>query len=498
MNSIFKSIRWRLQVWHGLILLIVLTSFCITAYLLVRDNRVRRVDQRLQQHASALLDAMRPMEPIPGGPPPELQRPRGPGQDRPGPRGRRFGGDRPDPDGPGFRMLTPEHLGTALALLGEKIAADGMHFTVWGPDGTLLERSANAPESIPFPSEVLTETTPTLRTREGSREIVVANRRGFRVIVAQDMAPELAEVRLLAWRLGMTGLGVLLLGLACGWWMATRAIQPIAEISSTARKIAAGNLDERINVTGTDNEFSQLAQVLNTTFGRLQAAFARQAEFTADASHELRTPVSVVLSQTQMTLAKDRTPGEYRECIEACQRAAQRMRQLVESLLVLARLDSGEADAPREHCDLKRITSDSLDLLRPIATARQIALELDLLPAACLGDPGQLGQVATNLVSNAIHYNRPAGTVHVSVTTENQIVRLTVRDNGIGIAANDLPHIFDRFYRADKSRSRSAGHAGLGLAIAKAIVETHRGTLEVESELGRGSTFTVRLPRQAG
>jgi signal transduction histidine kinase len=217
-------------------------------------------------------------------------------------------------------------------------------------------------------------------------------------------------------------------------------------------------------------------------------------QFTADASHELRTPVSVVLTQTQTALSRERPAAEYRESLAACHRAAQRMRQLIESLLTLARLDSGEAAATREACDLGRIAGEAVELVRPAAEEKGVNLELDLTPVCCEGKPEQLAQVVSNLVSNAICHNRPGGIVHVKVASEPGAAILSVRDNGLGIVSEDLPHIFERFYRSDEARSSAAGRTGLGLAITKAIVEAHGGTIQVATVLGKGSTFTVRLP----
>jgi heavy metal sensor kinase len=287
---------------------------------------------------------------------------------------------------------------------------------------------------------------------------------------------------------------VLALGLTGGWWISTRALRPIREISATAARISAGDLTQRIQTSDSSSELGDLAGVLNDTFARLQASFARQAQFTADASHELRTPVSVVLTQTQAALARERPAAEYRESLAACQRAAQRMRRLTESLLTLARLDSGEAAATREPCDLDRVTRDVTDFLRSLAQEQSVALEVESTPTRCEGNAEALGQVVTNLVSNAIYYNRPGGGLQVKVRSEAGAAILVVTDTGQGIAPEDLPHIFERFYRADKARSSTTGRTGLGLAITKAIVEAHGGTIEAATELGKGSTFTVRLP----
>jgi heavy metal sensor kinase len=272
-------------------------------------------------------------------------------------------------------------------------------------------------------------------------------------------------------------------------------LRPIGDISATAARIAGGDLSQRIHTADTSSELGQLAGVLNNTFARLQAAFARQAQFTADAAHELRTPVSVVMTQTQTALARERPAGEYRETLAACQRAAQRMRRLIDSLLTLARLDAAETN--RVPCDLDRMAAEAVELLRPLAEAQGVVLETELAPARCLGNAEQLGQVVTNLVSNAIHYNRPGGSVRVKVAGDSGAAVLTVADNGVGIAAEDLPHVFERFYRADKSRTRTTGGAGLGLAIAKQLVEAHGGKIWVQSEQGRGATFSFTLPQAA-
>jgi len=313
-------------------------------------------------------------------------------------------------------------------------------------------------------------------------------------LVGRSMAPDLAAMRRLAFWLVAAGGAVLVLGLAGGWWLATRAIAPIDDISSTALKIAGGDLSHRINIADTESELGRLAGVLNSTFARLEAAFANQARFTADASHELRTPVSVILSQAQTTLSRDRSGVEYRQTLEACQRAAGRMRRLIESLLELARLDAGQEPMRREPFDLARIARESIELVRPLASERQIDIQSDLRAVHCVGDAERIGQVLTNLLTNAIQYNRERGRVTVSTRADNGAAWLTVGDTGNGIPAEALPHIFERFYRADESRSGARGGTGLGLAICRAIVDAHSGRLEVSTTPGEGSAFTVKLP----
>jgi heavy metal sensor kinase len=332
-----------------------------------------------------------------------------------------------------------------------------------------------------------------MRTRGEFREFSVCFHLNERALVGRSMAPDLAAMQRLALWLFTAGASVLAFGLAGGWWVATRAIRPIEDISSTAVKIAGGDLSHRINASDTESELGRLAGVLNSTFARLEAAFANQVRFTADASHELRTPVSVILSQTQTALSRQRGAAEYRETLEACQRAAQRMRKLIESLLELARLDGGQEPMKYERFDLSRVARDCVELVRPLAAERNVEIRCELPAVECVGDAERVGQVVTNLVSNAIHFNREGGEVSLQTRAENGTVFLRVSDTGVGIPNEDVAHIFERFYRVDKSRSRIQGKTGLGLAICKAIVEAHSGAIDVTSQPG-GSTFEVRLP----
>jgi signal transduction histidine kinase len=226
----------------------------------------------------------------------------------------------------------------------------------------------------------------------------------------------------------------------------------------------------------------------------LETVFAQQQQFTSDAAHELRTPVSVILTQVQSTLNKERSPAEYRETLEACQRAAQRMKRLIESLLELARFDAGQEQLQRVSFDLAAKTRDCADLVQPLAAERRVKIVLELSETSCIGDPERLNQVIVNLLTNAVTYNKPDGEVRVTTALRDGSAVLSVADTGVGIAPEAAPHVFTRFYRADKSRAGSSGNAGLGLAICKSIVTAHGGTLDFTSEPGRGTTFTVRLP----
>ncbi len=473
---IFHSIRWRLQIWHGLILVLVLAGFGFTAHRLQQGDEMRRVDQGLQHRLRLLSESLRP--------PPRGGRPEG----RPGLR------MDPPPDEGGFPPPGGRRPRENVSDLFEA-NEDGFYFIVWEPGGVVSKRSENGPAVVFQPPPFLRGMPRSqFRMQGDSRELYEFTPPGECVLVGRSVAPEIGRLRQLALWMLLFGGVVLTLGLAGGWWLATRAIRPIHEITEAAAKIAGGDLSHRISATETDSEFGQLAAVLNSTFARLDAAFTQQARFTSDASHELRTPVTVILSQTQTTLARERTAADYKATAETCQRAAQRMRRLIESLLQLARFDAGQESFRQQPCDLADLTRESADLIRPFADERGVSLIVDLKAAPCMADTDRLAQVMANLLTNAIVHNRSGGEVRVASFTEPSFAVITVTDNGPGIAEADLARIFERFYRADASRTGATGGTGLGLAISKAIVEAHGGAIQASSTLGSGSCFRVRIP----
>jgi two-component system OmpR family sensor kinase len=384
---------------------------------------------------------------------------------------------------------------TDLSLSSEAESQFGAtyYYVVWYRDGTVLKRSAGAPSDVPAPTILERDTLVHWRTRQGRREAFHCSGLGDCALTGRSVTADLNNMRTFA--LGLLGAGgaVLALALGIGWWLTGRAIRPIQQISEAANRISGGNLSERVPVADGGNELGRLAGVLNATFARLESAFAQQRQFTADAAHELRTPLAVMITGTQTALARERSAAEYREAVEACLDTAQQMRGLTESLLTLARFDAGNEAVPRAEVDLAEAARSTVDRIRPLAIARAIQIHCDLVPAVAFCNPGRLAHLMTNLMRNAIDYNRPAGEVRISTSAGDSAI-LTIADTGIGIAADDLPHIFDRFFRADKSRSRAEGRAGLGLAICKTIVEAEHGSIEVSSILNAGTTVTVRLP----
>jgi heavy metal sensor kinase len=498
--KIFKSIKWRLQLWYGLILVVVLAGFGFTSYQLERNRQFRHLDDELHQRIGILANNLHRPPPRPGNGGDQFS-------NRP-PRQDQF----PDDGPPQFQRRPPEfHLAPENARLFDTNDVNGFFFRIRRAvenDTAIIAQSENYPPpgaAGPEYDHYFTELnhydlparkklTPPKTIQFGDAQIVMEVLPSSEVIeVGCSLRPVRAELRSTALHLAGVGGLILFVGLVGGWWFVGRALKPVSEISSTAVKISAGDLSQRINVAEAESELGQLAAVLNSTFARLEMAFAQQKQFASDAAHELRTPVSVILTQTQTALNRERDAASYKQTVEACQRAAQRMRKLIESLLELARFDAGQESLKRSPFDLSKTVAASVELVQPLADERDVKIISELSPLQILGDSERLAQVVTNLLTNAIQYNQPAGEVRVTLESQEGLAVLTIVDTGQGIAAEDLARVFERFYRADKSRT-GAGNAGLGLSICKAIIEAHGGTIDVASTQNVGTTFTVRLP----
>jgi two-component system, OmpR family, sensor kinase len=479
--KIFKSIKWRLQIWYGLILVAVLAALGITAYQLERNLLFARIEGELQRRFPPIAEALHPHPPRPGGPgfgpPPDQMR-----------------GDLPPPDDsqPGEFHLAP----VAVALFSPD-DPNHYYFEIFR-DGNEIACSTNAPDPVGTESLDNNIKPPDLAPPQMLkrpypwRAMAHQLPSGETVIIGCSIAPEEDQLRMTALTLKGVGVVVLFFGLAGGWLISSHAIRPVENISATAVKISAGDLSQRINTSETESELGQLAAVLNSTFARLEAAFVQQKQFASDAAHELRTPVSVILTQTQTALTREREAKDYKQTVEACQRAAQRMKKLIGALLELARLDAGQEQMKRLRFDASKTIGDCVELIRPLAEESGVKITAELSPLEIEGDAERLGQVITNLLTNAIQYNHDGGEVKVTGRIESGMAVVTVSDTGQGIAADDLPRVFERFYRADQSRS--SGNAGMGLAISKAIIEAHGGNIDVSSEENVGTTFTLRLP----
>lgn len=313
-------------------------------------------------------------------------------------------------------------------------------------------------------------------------------------VARSEQGVEVALDRLLL----LMGLAVpltLLLAVAGGLFLANRALGPIDRITRTAARIGGEDLSQRLALPIGPDEVGRLAATFDGMLDRLEDAFTRQRRFTADASHELRTPLTLLASRAEVALARPRTPAEYRAALTGIRDDAARMAQLLGTLLTLARADQGQDALAREPVALADLIADTLAALAPLAEDQGVTLAADALtPCLVLGDQTRLTQLLINLVDNALKYTPAGGRVTIGLARDGDAALLTVRDTGIGIAPEHLPHLFERFYRVDTARSRGAGGAGLGLAIAAWIARTHGGGIAVTSQPAIGSTFTVRLP----
>lgn len=471
-----QSLRWRLQFWHSLLLAIALSGFGVLAHRLQKSNDLKRIDSALEREVNVVVASMRD----------EARPPRRQTGQRPLPRPRRPRAWRDFIDS-----------GEPQALLANN-DLENDYIVVWRRDGSKLGTIGNVPGNVPFPTDTGTDAAVSVqRTRDGCREVYRFLKPGECLLLGKSIQAESQAWQRLAWQLAGGGFGILALGLIGGWFFVARAIRPIQSISQSARRFANGELDTRIPEEDASGELGQLTLDLNDTYDQLEQAFARQGRFTADAAHELRTPVAVILSQAQAALLKDREAPAYKSALLACERGAKRLQQLIDSLLTLTSLDAQTNTVPMENIDLASLAAESAEFMKPLLANKGLVLETALAPALSKGRIDQLQQVLINLLNNAISFSESGKAIKLTSGQEDGKAWLSVSDQGKGIAEEHLPHLFERFYRADAARKRDSdnGGAGLGLAICHEIIEQHDGVIEVESDVGVGTTFTVRLPK---
>lgn len=375
---------------------------------------------------------------------------------------------------------------------------DHAYFAVWDAAGQSIAATDPLPPHVAPPANLPPSDGPRpfdVRAHGDDLEVIVRGPQNSQVLVGRPLAKEGDRLNSLLRNLAVGGAIALTFGGVACWRLANRIVRPIEQLTAAAERISAKRLDQRLQLAPASAELHRLADVFNGMLDRLQTSFERQVRFTADASHELRTPVAVILAQADHTLARPRSNDEYCQALDACLRAARRMKRLVDDLLLLARADAGRLVSSPARCDLADVARSTLEMLAPLARDRGVRLESLLQPTLVLGDAAQLSQVVANLVTNAIRHSPEAGQVFVSVNPRQQRALLTVADAGDGIPIEDQPRLFERFYQADKSRSHQDGQgAGLGLSIVAEIVALHDGTVDVASTLNRGTTFTVEFP----
>lgn len=282
------------------------------------------------------------------------------------------------------------------------------------------------------------------------------------------------------------GIGVFVM---TGW-----ALRSLKVFSSKVGQITAENLSDRIEEKGVAEELKPLAASFNTMLGQLEYSFSKQKQFLSDASHELRTPTSIIRSYCDVTLARDRQSGDYKEAMRKISDTVNRMCDIINRILVVSRIDSKAIQFTPDRIDLMDIMKDVLKLIESAAAGKGVSIKVGGSSVMMKGDREGITEVLTNIVENAIKYNKSGGEVDVNVGEQGGMAVVTVSDTGIGIPESEKNKIFDRFYRVDASRSVTVG-SGLGLSIVRSIVEAHGGDIHVDSVVGTGSTFVIRLPR---
>jgi len=293
---------------------------------------------------------------------------------------------------------------------------------------------------------------------------------------------------------------VLIFAASFARFMARRALKPISRIIDTAREIGQGQeLSKRIPVLKIKDELGQLALTFNEMMNRLENSFKQMRQFSSDASHELRTPLTVLKGQNELILSKPRKPQEYQEVIASNLEEINYMSKVLEDLFLLSKSDENQVNLDCKLFDLKPLVEEVCKHAEVLAGEKNIRIIIAFLEAVQIkGDEVRLRQMVWNILQNGIKYTQTGGELKISLQNEGEFALLTIQDTGIGIPAEDLDFIFNRFYRVDKARSKDEGGSGLGLSICKQIAEAHKGTIDVESKLGVGTRFKIRLPLSEG
>lgn len=455
------SIRFRLTAWYAISLALLLGLLACTSFYVMRASIYRAVDTDLRYRLASVEDEFR-------------------------------------------ESLTEE------ADSFDKIANDvalntqGALFEVFDETGQLLYRSTQLTEHQVQPA------APSLsghqivfrdagqegwRVRLAAQQVSLAGQ-NLIVEVAQPMRAHNASLREFKTSLTIAIPLMVFFATAVGYWLSGRALAPVSQIVSDARAIDSERLSQRVSVPPAHDELRQLSETLNAMLDRIEASVTRIKQFTADASHELRSPLTLIQTAAEYSLRRERTNEELAEAMETILRESKRTAELIDNLLLLARADSDHEILEPGSVSVNSALAEAIDRGRQLALHKNISIsaQIDGAPVAVNGESSLLQRLFFILIDNAIKYTPDNGSVTISLRTEEGQAAIDVTDTGIGIAPEDLPHVFDRFWRADKVRSRSMGGSGLGLAIAKWIAEKSNGTVRVRSVVGQGSTFEVRLP----
>ena len=478
-----QTIRGRLTAWYSIALALTLAAFAAVLYGARRSASYQDLDQRIQSEAA-----------LTGGILAESYRARGVLV-----RG----------DTAGRPVLIPD-----LAALLEAVPD---YLIITARDGSLLFASPDA-RALTFQQveqlRLVAAAPPSGRTSGALRLEPDGPNLHYALRYVTDAGPQFGAIlaganlrtaELSAEQLLSTIALILPLGLVTallvGSWIARRALAPVDRIITEVREITDGrSLHRRLAEPMVKDELGRLTETLNQMVTRLERSFAALRRFTADASHELKTPLTVLRAGVERAITMPNLPSEALAALEETLQEINRMTELVEALLMLARADEGTAPLHRETVDLRAIVEETGETGELLAAEAGVNMEVATPadPVIVPVDASRIRQLILNLLTNAVKYTPAGGSVRLQLGPSNGRVTLTVADSGVGIAPGDLPHIFDRFWRADSARTRTGERSGtgLGLAICKWIAEAHGGTIDVQSRPGRGTTFTVTLPRE--
>jgi len=443
----FKSIRTRLTLWYLAIIVILLLMFSSVAYFMLYYNLYNNLDNSLQNRANSLSGATMV---IPRSN--ELLM----SFDANGTMTQQIGGVTVDAS-------------KLSGLITKAVAGQNTYLTATGTENQQVRLYATAFFN-PFNGQPV-------------------------VIVVGQTTTEITDVlHTFIYVIVFAMVGVIVLAGLGGLFLAERALKPVQQITKTAQNIEGSDLSQRIDVK-SDDELGRLASTLNEMIGRLEESFNRQRQFTADASHELRTPLAIVQAEATLALSKERTPDDYRKSLETISQESDYMSSVISKLLFLARSDAGKEQLNFEGVELKELITGLSANIEVLAQDKEIKFAVDAKEELTVnGDKVKLRQLFINILENAVRYTPADGLISVSLVKQESNAVVSISDTGIGIPPEHLPHIFERFYRVDKARARADGGVGLGLAIAKIIAESHKGTITVASEVGKGTTFTISLP----
>lgn len=474
----FKSIRIRLTLWYTFVVIAILLTFGITTYFYVRETLRDNLDLSLRNEIGYLNDIMQKKYPnrMRRLPQPSI--------------GASDSSEVIDVTDPTWKEIY-EH-----TLLNPR----KQFFQVSNKKGVLLFHSQTlGTDTLKFPQPLPNEYRIQVVTTQGIRDIflrMAAVRTSEYIIIVAYPLAELGELLDNLFSIFvLIGPVAVILSLAGGWFLANKSLRPVDEITTAARRITAENLEEKIPSHGTDDELGRLVSTFNDMISRLRDSFVQVKQFSMDASHELRTPLTIMRGEIEMVLRGRRPPEEYRQVLTSSLEEIMRMASIIENLLTLSKAERGTTEIHRESLQLDQIVLELFEDSAILASKKNITVDLRHVDEITInGDKIRLRQLLLNLLDNAIKFTPENGRVTLELIRRNGEAQIIVTDSGIGIPEEDLPRIFDRFYRVEKGRSREMGGSGLGLAIAQWVVQAHNGSIEVQSQPHKGTTFTVHLP----